>query len=553
MLRNYRNELESILDRKNFPREVKNLLLNMEYKIETSYENYAIVKRNVESKDDILKRIIKIVKECNNIEFKEVLPENERYIEKILDEDEKTDTDKQEKIIDEYKVFDLEDEDLEYKNNLIKTNRYEVNHISKMIKVYPNEIDLLEALFELEDDRIFIRDDYKYYRVSFANIINIGKIMDSIEVIRDFEAWNWNVQREYFIDYLINIIYQNLLILLGYNGLEQWRKNKKIDDNIKSLTIRLEKKYGKEKTMRFLDAAYTLSIISCTNRNKKERYRIITEKKKLEEDIKKLSNISGYIDELSDRKKQLIGRIDEIDKQLNDFDKLVENFFSINEKLSMYFKIRNISQYQRKIEKERNQSIKLIEAYNNEIVPANYVKVKTELEKNYKYVEMIDIDNIQLSKITKVLKELEEAFLDCFEVLIEKAENKRDIMELVYMYRYYLFIPCTNKKKISDIKCIVNKRNEVEEKLMNKLYAYNVLNIFTGDKNLDKKIFLFILNTQISSLEKVKISILKTDKDIMIRLYDSNTIENVLSVKLMENDNNKIDVKHKRRIKVFNK
>ena len=43
-LKNYDNELEQILEKKEFSSDIKNLLLSMFYKIEISYKDYKIVK-----------------------------------------------------------------------------------------------------------------------------------------------------------------------------------------------------------------------------------------------------------------------------------------------------------------------------------------------------------------------------------------------------------------------------------------------------------------------------------------------------------------------------
>ena len=43
---NYNNELERVLEKKAFSEDVKNLLLNMLYKIENAYPDYEMVKKN---------------------------------------------------------------------------------------------------------------------------------------------------------------------------------------------------------------------------------------------------------------------------------------------------------------------------------------------------------------------------------------------------------------------------------------------------------------------------------------------------------------------------
>ena len=45
--KDYNNELEKILENKDFSKDSKNLLLSMFYKLETSYSDYEIAKRKV--------------------------------------------------------------------------------------------------------------------------------------------------------------------------------------------------------------------------------------------------------------------------------------------------------------------------------------------------------------------------------------------------------------------------------------------------------------------------------------------------------------------------
>ena len=53
--RDYNNELESILEKKIFDENAKNLLLNILYKIEASYKDYEKTKRNVKTKEEYIR------------------------------------------------------------------------------------------------------------------------------------------------------------------------------------------------------------------------------------------------------------------------------------------------------------------------------------------------------------------------------------------------------------------------------------------------------------------------------------------------------------------
>ena len=67
--RDYNNELEKILEKKDFSKDSKNLLLSMFYKLEISYNDYETVKRKVKSKQEFLLNILDNIKQCNKIEL----------------------------------------------------------------------------------------------------------------------------------------------------------------------------------------------------------------------------------------------------------------------------------------------------------------------------------------------------------------------------------------------------------------------------------------------------------------------------------------------------
>ena len=68
--RDFNNELEEVLATKNFDENVKNLLLDILYKLENSYQDYQKVKVDVLSKEEYIEQLINIVKEnCDNIKF----------------------------------------------------------------------------------------------------------------------------------------------------------------------------------------------------------------------------------------------------------------------------------------------------------------------------------------------------------------------------------------------------------------------------------------------------------------------------------------------------
>ena len=81
-IKDYNNQLEKVIEKKDFSESVKNLLLSMLYRIETGYADYEKVKQNVEPKKRFVERIIKIVEEdCKQIQLVKSMSEESKILE----------------------------------------------------------------------------------------------------------------------------------------------------------------------------------------------------------------------------------------------------------------------------------------------------------------------------------------------------------------------------------------------------------------------------------------------------------------------------------------
>ena len=79
--KNYNNNLEKILSKKDFSLEVKNILLSMFYKVENGYNDYNTVKRETYDKKEYIQNLINIIdKDCEKIEF---INKNNKTQEKV--------------------------------------------------------------------------------------------------------------------------------------------------------------------------------------------------------------------------------------------------------------------------------------------------------------------------------------------------------------------------------------------------------------------------------------------------------------------------------------
>ena len=85
--KNYNNELEMLLEEKQFDEHAKSTLLNILYKIETGYKDIVTVKRDIETKEEYIENFMGIIKNnCNSIKILKMseqnneIPQNRTYI-----------------------------------------------------------------------------------------------------------------------------------------------------------------------------------------------------------------------------------------------------------------------------------------------------------------------------------------------------------------------------------------------------------------------------------------------------------------------------------------
>ena len=233
-IKDYNNQLETILENKSFSESTKNILLNILYKMETAYDDYKKVKVCVDLKKEILENIIGIIENnCKQIEI--IKP----------------------KINGETKLGN--------KKYLIEKN-------NKKIISYPNEKNVFYALNHLDDEKFKIDENFIILKEPMEILLNSGYISDKEEIIRDFDGWTWNILPSEIENHTYNLVYQNIRILLGNEFLQNCINNKmdfinEFEKNLNKIEI-----HGKETNI--ANQIYKLSILESikAENNKKEHF-----------------------------------------------------------------------------------------------------------------------------------------------------------------------------------------------------------------------------------------------------------------------------------------
>ena len=526
--RDYNNELENILEQKDFSSDVKNLLLSMLYKIENGYQDYEMVKVNVSTKKNFLKKIIQIIqKECQQINLIKPLSEESKELEE-------------------------------------KQVNYLIDKEKGIISVYPNERMVLEALVTLNQKEIEIEDKYELFSIGLKDVLTVGNRMNLVEVIRDFNGWSWDITTSQMESKNINIVYQNLLLLLGNQFLKKWltddisqeeeetflpnneilrskynnsfgltqaevQKEEKID-YVQAMQNLLCKKYGEELGKLFVEQFIKTVIAIGSNRNQIQKQKIIEKQKEIQQMLTLMQDNKKYLESLSKRKKEINLYIKKIDTWLNNETLLKEEYQERNRKLPNKEKIFSVSHLKIMLDKERKSLLEEIKECNKQMEPKEFVSKKNELEEKLQFFESIGVKETEKVDETKQIDLLQNIFLDCFLEKVKKAEGKKDIHNIIYELRYYEQIPYRQKQEEQgkqenqENQQIQEKLKQVEKELIKKACLAKIFITFSKEEEINEAILANQFQSKIINLENT-IYILKYHKGILkIQIYDG-TIE----------------------------
>ena len=540
----YNNVLENVLEGKDFSVDVKNLLLDMFYKIENGYEDYKTIKVNVASKKIFLKKIVEIIQnKCKKIELIKPMSEESK---------------------------ELED----------KKANYLIDKEKGIIKVYHNERMVLEALISLNQNEITLDDQYQLYEKAITSILLTGDVISNSEVIRDFDGWSWGITPSQIINKNVNIIYQNMLILLGNSFLQKWiTGNDEIDevdipnneilrskynsdfgltteeilkdqkiDYIKLVKDRIEERCGEENTEKFMDALIKAIIVVGCNASKKQKLRVLKEIKKVSDELEKMQDNRKYLESLSAKKRRLSIKIGEIDKILSDENFLKKDYEERNAKLENKDKIFSVSHLVLMYKKSRKEYVTALEKCNKMMQPREFVENKAELERRKKFFDSLNIVEGERTRESKFIENLEVEFLNCILYIAMKTENKFEIEDLLYDLRYFEHIPYTTGN-LGKIKKLNKQITELEEIIISKACNIKILTQFTDNKELNYQILRNVFDSKIANLSSTLYELQYQKNILKIKIYDTNVEDTIVEVEVKEKT--ELKVKLNKKIKVF--
>lgn len=499
----YQEQLEEILEKKTFSADCKNLLLSMLYKINISYNDYETVKKMVDSKKQMMEDILSIINDCEEIKL--VNPTSVK--------------------MSRFK-----------KKNIM----FKVDKKKKKIETEPNEKALLNAIYSLPiEKKVYLDEEHSAIRNSLPFVLENGRNINRAEIIRDFDAWSWNTVFDEIPDIECNLIYQNLQILVGKEFLDDWMRLESAQDSIKMIKDNLSKIFIKRDLEEFLTLIFKLSIIIYCKNNTGEKNRLKEELVWNTKELDKLNDTVKLVKDATDIKTKALMKIEKIDKALND-KKVFERELKKASLKELDDRILTPDDFEIRLRRQRKQMEKQIKDANSILSVKKYMEIKSRVLKENRILTSIDEND----KKEDYILQLQKYFIKGIKAKIDLLETKKEAIDLMYIIRYYNFVPYFDKMYIKDLSMIKKKIDEVENKLIDKLIALKAVNQISDNEEFNKTVIKKVFELRMINLENVNIEF--TD-DNMLLFYDVETFEKSFKIEQKEIKN----LKRNKKIKLF--
>ena len=147
---------------------------------------------------------------------------------------------------------------------------------------------------------------------------------------------------------------------------------------------------------------------------------------------------------------------------------------------------------------------------------------------------------------------VQKEFIKCYNIKVEKAQTKQEIITLLYEIRYYNLLPYTQEKNICQIKEIQKELEELKKKLLKKAYEMKVTEQFAKKDEIHYELMKNIFDIRVISLEDLYIKVIKEKEKYYIQLFDENIFEEKIEIQDSENLSKKdLEIRLNKKVKIF--
>ena len=172
------------------------------------------------------------------------------------------------------------------------------------------ERKLLYCISKIAKNEKIIKDKYFLINKTLSNLINTGNNINVVEPLRDFNGYSWTSIPKEIESVEHNLIYQNLIILVGNEFLNKWVHNKEVMiDYMEAFENKMEEKYGKKNAKEFIELLNKISILLEIKFNQKSKEELLKLKEKIEKRLKEIEDHKEFIEKITNKKRKLTKEI----------------------------------------------------------------------------------------------------------------------------------------------------------------------------------------------------------------------------------------------------
>ena len=141
---------------------------------------------------------------------------------------------------------------------------------------------------------------------TLSDLINTGNNINSVEPLRDFNGYSWTTITREIESINHNLIYQNLVLLVGNVFMENWVNNKEIMiDYMEKFTDKISEQYGKELAEEFIKLLEKISVFMEIKYNTKNQKRYLELKDDIQTKLEKMMDNKTFVENVTKEKKKL--------------------------------------------------------------------------------------------------------------------------------------------------------------------------------------------------------------------------------------------------------
>ena len=381
-----------------------------------------------------------------------------------------------------------------------------------------------------------------------------------------------------------DIIYKNLLWLIGIDKLIELKKTKQCIYYMKTYLL---KKYRKENVEKLITILKEMIFVFGTDEEKEKE--ILANRKALDM-YNAMKDIRKFIEKVNEEKKKNNKLIAEYDKILNSQRVLEREFEEYTKQTKEEKKEKKkeddgksiaISELEQIIDilnmdEENNQNLKQqdmtknIEVFSIDIFekrkklyeknielakignPENYVEHKRLLEDSIKHIlryqEVKDDEKAKEKLIEELILEYQQVVYDMLEDRIDVLYTNEEVIDEIYRQRYIRYQNVGKNKYIYQVTELYQKMDNVLHLIVEKALKFDILERLSEEDNTNYAAISPALKTAILSLEDIRVA-LYTGRITLLCIYDGNVL--IKEIELFDVDPKLVSIPTKKKIKLF--